>query len=307
MSTAVEAIAEEAGVALQTIYNAIGSKRAVLSRVLDFAAAGPDAPTRSPSSSPAHGQGSRGAAFARLLADWFAEVAPRVAPCSRDPGSGSSRPRGRRADRQRAAQRLRNYAEGVAGMQRRGIAGGQRQPTSLLPRSRRSGSPTSRMLVIEQGCMPSATAPGSRRRSPLFSWSPGPRKFAIQSDPRARAARGGSIDTQQRPSRARAEATPGRIDAALLHRTGAANEDKGAPAPGRCVTGPTKPVGMASMRQLSPRWSATASLTMRRIGHVCRGSACGLDDNGTRLGRASIVAFALGLLVLLGWASGFVR
>ena len=46
---------------------------------------------------------------------------------------------------------------------------------------------------------------------------------------------------------------------------------------GRCVTGPTKPVGMASMRQLSPRWSATASLTMRRIGHVCRGAVCGLD------------------------------
>ena len=37
-------IAADAGVAVQTIYNSIGSKRDLLSRVLDFAAAGDHGP-----------------------------------------------------------------------------------------------------------------------------------------------------------------------------------------------------------------------------------------------------------------------
>jgi AcrR family transcriptional regulator len=41
-------IASEAGVAIQTIYNSIGSKRDVLSKVLDYAAAGEHAPTLAP-------------------------------------------------------------------------------------------------------------------------------------------------------------------------------------------------------------------------------------------------------------------
>src|SRR4029077_7824669 len=44
-STSIGQIAQEAGVAVQTIYNSIGSKRDVLSRVLDFAAAGERAPS----------------------------------------------------------------------------------------------------------------------------------------------------------------------------------------------------------------------------------------------------------------------
>jgi AcrR family transcriptional regulator len=43
-ATSVGRIAEEAGVAVQTIYNSVGSKRDVLSRVLDFAATGERAP-----------------------------------------------------------------------------------------------------------------------------------------------------------------------------------------------------------------------------------------------------------------------
>lgn len=40
VATTIDAIADEAGVAVQTIYNAIGSKAAVLSRVLDVTIAG---------------------------------------------------------------------------------------------------------------------------------------------------------------------------------------------------------------------------------------------------------------------------
>ena len=42
--TTITQIARESGVAVQTIYNSIGSKGALLSRVLDFAAAGDKAP-----------------------------------------------------------------------------------------------------------------------------------------------------------------------------------------------------------------------------------------------------------------------
>jgi len=47
-STSIVQIAASAGVAVQTIYNAIGSKRDLLSRVLDHAAAGPRAPVPVP-------------------------------------------------------------------------------------------------------------------------------------------------------------------------------------------------------------------------------------------------------------------
>src|SRR5919106_3664088 len=47
-ATSIGRIASEAGVAVQTIYNSLGSKRAILSRVLDFAAAGDRAPARVP-------------------------------------------------------------------------------------------------------------------------------------------------------------------------------------------------------------------------------------------------------------------
>lgn len=43
-ATSIARIASEAGVAVQTIYNAVGGKRELLSRVLDFAAAGDRAP-----------------------------------------------------------------------------------------------------------------------------------------------------------------------------------------------------------------------------------------------------------------------
>jgi AcrR family transcriptional regulator len=47
-ATSIADIARAAGVAVQTIYNSVGSKRDVLSRVLDFAAAGEKAPTPVP-------------------------------------------------------------------------------------------------------------------------------------------------------------------------------------------------------------------------------------------------------------------
>jgi AcrR family transcriptional regulator len=47
-ATSIGAVAAQAGVAVQTIYNSVGSKRNLLSRVLDHAAAGERAPTPVP-------------------------------------------------------------------------------------------------------------------------------------------------------------------------------------------------------------------------------------------------------------------
>src|SRR5680860_1900901 len=44
VATSIGSIADEAGVAVQTIYNSVGNKADVLSAVLDLAAAGADAP-----------------------------------------------------------------------------------------------------------------------------------------------------------------------------------------------------------------------------------------------------------------------
>ena len=43
--TGIDEIAAQAGVAVQTIYNSVGTKRDVLVRVLDYAASGDRAPT----------------------------------------------------------------------------------------------------------------------------------------------------------------------------------------------------------------------------------------------------------------------
>jgi AcrR family transcriptional regulator len=77
--TTIEGIAVESGVAVQTVYNSVGNKAALLSAVLDAAASGPNAPaqvlefmrerTR---------QAPDRDAMLAVLADWFVEVHQRT-------------------------------------------------------------------------------------------------------------------------------------------------------------------------------------------------------------------------------------
>ena len=77
--TTIEGIAVESGVAVQTVYNSVGNKAALLSAVLDAAASGPNAPaqvlefmrerTR---------QAPDLDAMLAVLADWFVEVHQRT-------------------------------------------------------------------------------------------------------------------------------------------------------------------------------------------------------------------------------------
>jgi AcrR family transcriptional regulator len=114
-ATSIGQIAAQAGVAVQTIYNSIGSKRDVLSRVLDFAAAGERAPVPVPQFM--REQSERELDPIRIieqLVEFWQGALPRTAPVFRvirdaagvDPGAAA-------LDRDRAAQRLRNY-EGAA-------------------------------------------------------------------------------------------------------------------------------------------------------------------------------------------------
>src|SRR6476646_8884756 len=80
-ATSIGRIAAEAGVAVQTIYNAVGSKREVLSRVLDFAAAGERAPVPVAlfMSEQAAGEGDPRRIIGRLVEFWSGAL-PRTAP-----------------------------------------------------------------------------------------------------------------------------------------------------------------------------------------------------------------------------------
>ena len=110
-ATSIGQIAAEAGVAIQTIYNSVGSKRDVLSRVLDFAAAGERAPV--PVAQFMREQAERESDPHRLieqLVEFWHGALPRTAPVFRvlreaaaiDPDAAA-------LERERSAQRLHNY------------------------------------------------------------------------------------------------------------------------------------------------------------------------------------------------------
>lgn len=109
--TSIGRIASEAGVAVQTIYNAIGSKRDVLSRVLDFAAAGERAPVPVPQfmREQAEAEPDPRRIIAQLVEFWRAAL-PRTAPVFRIiREAAAADPEIAALERARAAQRLSNY------------------------------------------------------------------------------------------------------------------------------------------------------------------------------------------------------
>ena len=112
-ATSIGRIASEAGVAVQTIYNAVGSKRDLLSRVLDFAAAGDRSPVAVPQfmREQAEREPDPRRMIAQLVEFWRAAF-PRTAPVFRIMREAAA------ADaeiavleRGRAAQRLGNYRQ----------------------------------------------------------------------------------------------------------------------------------------------------------------------------------------------------
>ncbi len=113
--TTISQIARESGVAVQTIYNSTGSKRELLSRVLDFAAAGDKAPRPVPAfmQEQAEAEPDPRKVIAQLVEFWRGGL-ERTAPifevirqaAALDPEIAT-------LETERAQARLRNY--GVAG------------------------------------------------------------------------------------------------------------------------------------------------------------------------------------------------
>ena len=110
-ATSITRIAAAAGVAVQTIYNSIGSKRDVLSRVLDYAAAGERAPVPVPTfmREQAESESDPAQIIDQLVTFWLGAL-KRTAPVFRvireaaavDPDAAA-------LEHERARRRLRNY------------------------------------------------------------------------------------------------------------------------------------------------------------------------------------------------------
>ncbi len=110
-ATSIGKIASAAGVAVQTIYNSIGSKRDLLSRVLDFAAAGERAPL--PVAQFMAEQAEREPDPRKIIAqivEFWRGALPRTTPVFRVIREAAAvDPEAAVLERNRASQRLRNY------------------------------------------------------------------------------------------------------------------------------------------------------------------------------------------------------
>jgi AcrR family transcriptional regulator len=156
--TSIGAIATRAGVAVQTIYNAVGNKAAVLSAVLDAAASGPDAPTPVREFMVERTRDAPDAAgVLDLLADWFVDVNARTAGIHATIREAAAvDPDAAELERARARQRLRNYGLAAAALRERGGLGGMTDDEAAATIFA-LGHPTAyRTLVIDEGRTPDA-------------------------------------------------------------------------------------------------------------------------------------------------------
>jgi AcrR family transcriptional regulator len=124
-ATSITEIAAGAGVVVQTIYNAVGNKTALLNAVLDRTVSGPNAPTAVPEFMRQRMAATTDAASAvTVLADWLAEVNQRA-----DEVFGLIRqaaaidPEIAELERRRSLQRLEHYGEAARAMRARGALG----------------------------------------------------------------------------------------------------------------------------------------------------------------------------------------
>jgi AcrR family transcriptional regulator len=158
VATTLEAVAAEAGVALQTIYNAVGNKRALLEAALDLTVSGPEAPRTVPTFMAERTAAAADAdAVVEVLAEWFTEAMPRTSgivlaideAAAVDPAAAELATR-------RAGQRLANYARAADELARRGSLRpglGREEAAALIWAVGHPG--VYRVLVVDGGWAPS--------------------------------------------------------------------------------------------------------------------------------------------------------
>jgi AcrR family transcriptional regulator len=121
-ATSITRIASRAGVAVQTIYNSVGTKHEILSRVLDFAAAGERAPVPVPElmRRQAEGEPDPRRIIEQIVELWRGAL-PRTAPVfALIREAAATDPEVAALERARAAQRLRNYGRAARLLAERG-------------------------------------------------------------------------------------------------------------------------------------------------------------------------------------------
>ncbi len=152
--TSIAQIAAAAGVAVQTVYNSIGGKRELLSRVLDFAAAGDRAPEPVPEfmRRMAEAETDPGRIIDQLVRFWHDALA-RTAPVFRILREAAVVDADAAAlERRRAAQRLRNYGQAAELLAARGALRSELTLDAAAATIFAIGHPeTYRALVIEGG------------------------------------------------------------------------------------------------------------------------------------------------------------
>lgn len=124
-ATSITAIAAGAGVVVQTIYNAVGNKAALLNAVLDRTVSGSDAPTTVPEFMRQRMAATTdGASAVTVLSDWLAEVnqrAEEVFGLIRQ--AAAIDPEIAELERRRSLQRLKHYGEAARAMRALGALG----------------------------------------------------------------------------------------------------------------------------------------------------------------------------------------
>lgn len=126
VGTSIGAIARSAGVSVQTIYNAVGNKAALLSAILDAAASGPGSTRPVPQFMRDRTVAAADpAAVVGVLADWFVEVHGRTGDVwSVIHQAAAVDEEAAAVERAREQQRLRNYGLAAADLRSRGSLAG---------------------------------------------------------------------------------------------------------------------------------------------------------------------------------------
>lgn len=121
VATTIPAIARESGVAVQTVYNSVGNKAAVLSAVLDAAASGPSSMSVLELMRRRTADARDYEALITVLADWFVDVHDRIGPVLDVIAQAAAvDPVVEELQKDRALQRLTRYSEAAEALRARG-------------------------------------------------------------------------------------------------------------------------------------------------------------------------------------------
>jgi AcrR family transcriptional regulator len=154
VASSISAIAAEAGVVVQTIYNSVGGKSDLLAAVLELAATGPDAAAHEPAALRQRvAAATSGAAVVGVLTDWMCTVNERTANIFLLVSEAAAVDADVAAfERRRTAARLHDFGGAASSLRAlRGLRGGMSDPEAAAAIWAVGHPQVYRMLVTELG------------------------------------------------------------------------------------------------------------------------------------------------------------